>query len=210
MNQKLFFFRLELKQYQLIGLNWLYIMHSQNINGILADEMGLGKTCQTIAFLAKLHEENPKLRHMIVVPPSTLENWARELTMWAPKLPFTTYRGSQEERNEQRKSILRDRSLNVILTTYTMVFSTADDKLFFRNLRIEYCVFDEAHMLKNMKSIRYQALIKLRSRRKLLLTGTPIQNNIVELMSLLYFVVPDIFGNKSHFLNKVFATKKVS
>jgi SWI/SNF-related matrix-associated actin-dependent regulator 1 of chromatin subfamily A len=202
--------RLHLKPYQLIGLNWLYIMHNQNLNGILADEMGLGKTCQTIAFLAKLNEENPKLRHLIVVPPSTLDNWIREVTMWAPKLNLILYRGSQLEREDLRRQISRDKSLNLILTSYTLVFSKDEDKKFFRNLRLEYCVFDEAHMLKNMNSIRYQALIKLRSRRKLLLTGTPIQNNIVELMSLLYFVVPDILRNKSMFLKRAFTSKNVN
>jgi SWI/SNF-related matrix-associated actin-dependent regulator 1 of chromatin subfamily A len=85
---------LSLKPYQLIGLNWLCLMHKENINGILADEMGLGKTCQTIAFLAHLFEHSPKLMHLIVVPPSTLDNWVREISTWCPEFNFTVYQVS--------------------------------------------------------------------------------------------------------------------
>jgi SWI/SNF-related matrix-associated actin-dependent regulator 1 of chromatin subfamily A len=187
-------------------------MHKENINGILADEMGLGKTCQTIAFLTHLLESNPKLTHLIIVPPSTLDNWVREISTWSPQFYFTVYQGSIEERRELRFNILNnkfEKHLNCILTTYGLISSTNEDKAFFKKLRLEYCVFDEAHMLKNMNSIRYQSLIQIKSRRKLLLTGTPLQNNIVELMSLLYFVMPDIFHHKTQYLNKIFATKPV-
>jgi SWI/SNF-related matrix-associated actin-dependent regulator of chromatin subfamily A containing DEAD/H box 1 len=85
---------LSLKPYQLIGLNWLCLMHKENINGILADEMGLGKTCQTISFLAHLFEQSPKLMHLIVVPPSTLDNWVREISTWCPTFNFTVYQVS--------------------------------------------------------------------------------------------------------------------
>jgi SNF2 family DNA or RNA helicase len=88
-----------------------------------------------------------------------------------------------------------------------MLSSSNEDKAFFRKLKLEYCVYDEAHMLKNMNSIRYQSLIKINSRRRLLLTGTPLQNNLVELMSLLYFVMPDIFEHKTEHLKRIFETK---
>jgi SWI/SNF-related matrix-associated actin-dependent regulator of chromatin subfamily A containing DEAD/H box 1 len=87
--------KLELKKYQLIGLNWLCLMYKENLNAILADEMGLGKTCQTIAFLAHLNETNAhhhkKMLHLIVVPPTTLDNWTRELSTWAPTLTYLIY-----------------------------------------------------------------------------------------------------------------------
>jgi SWI/SNF-related matrix-associated actin-dependent regulator 1 of chromatin subfamily A len=188
-------------------------MHKENINGILADEMGLGKTCQTISFLTHLLETSPKLTHLIIVPPSTLDNWVREISTWSPSLYFTVYQGNLEERRELRFNILNnkfEKHLNCILTTYGLISSTNEDKAFFKKLKLEYCVFDEAHMLKNMNSIRYQSLIQIKSKRKLLLTGTPLQNNIVELMSLLYFVMPDIFHHKTQYLNKIFASKPVS
>jgi SWI/SNF-related matrix-associated actin-dependent regulator of chromatin subfamily A containing DEAD/H box 1 len=85
--------KLALKKYQLIGLNWLCLMYKENLNAILADEMGLGKTCQTIAFLAHLNETHPhkKMLHLIVVPPTTLDNWVRELSTWAPSLTYLVY-----------------------------------------------------------------------------------------------------------------------
>lgn len=201
---------LKLKPYQLIGLNWLCLLHKEKINGILADEMGLGKTCQTISFLSHLYETNKKLMHLIIVPPSTLDNWTREISVWSPQFNFTVYQGNQDERAQLRYDIINDnfeRPLNAILTTYGLTSSTNEDKAFFKKLKIEYCVFDEAHMLKNMYSVRYQALIKIPAKRKLLLTGTPLQNNLVELMSLLYFVMPDIFHHKTDHLNKIFAAK---
>lgn len=197
----------------MIGLNWLCLLHKENINGILADEMGLGKTCQTIAFLSHLLETNAKLMHLIVVPPSTLDNWIREISTWSPSFYFTVYQGSLDERRQLRYNILNnkfEKPLNAIVSTYGVLYSTNEDKAFFKKLKFEYCVFDEAHMLKNMNSQRYQSLIKIRSRRKLLLTGTPLQNNLVELMSLLYFVMPDIFHHKTQYLNKIFASKPSS
>lgn len=100
-----------------------------------------------------------------------------------------------------------EKPLNGILTTYGLLSSTNEDKAFFRKLKLDYCVYDEAHMLKNMNSIRYQSLIKIKSKKRLLLTGTPIQNNLVELMSLLYFVMPDIFSHKTEYVNKIFSGK---
>lgn len=186
-------------------------MDKEGLNGILADEMGLGKTCQTISFLGHLLETSKtKQLHLIIVPPSTLDNWIREITVWLPSFYFTVYQGSIEERKHLRFDILNDKfekPLNAIITTYSLLFSTNEDKAFFRKMKFDYCVFDEAHMLKNMNSIRYQSLIKLRSKRKLLLTGTPMQNNLVELMSLLYFVMPEMFLNKTEYLVRIFKSR---
>ena len=85
---------------------------------------------------------------------------------------------------------------DIILTTYNMVISSADDRVLFRKLDFHYVIFDEAHMLKNMATSRYENLMRVRASRKLLLTGTPLQNNLIELMSLLVFVMPDMFANK--------------
>lgn len=102
--------------------------------------------------------------HLIVVPPSTLDNWVREISVWCPDFNFTVYQGLPEERRSLRYDVLNqnfEKPLNAIVTTYGMLSSSNEDKAFFRKLKIEYCVFDEAHMLKNMNSIRYQALIKI-------------------------------------------------
>jgi len=195
-----------LSGYQLIGLNWLMLMHRQNINGILADEMGLGKTIQTIAFLAHLKEMGDGGPHLIVVPSSTLENWRKELELWAPDIEVIVYWGSQDERRSLRTDLVQDEiDYDVILTTYNMVISSPEDRVLFKKMEFHYMVFDEAHMLKNMACQRYEQLMKIRCTRKLLLTGTPLQNNLVELMSLLIFVMPGMFAKRKDQLKKMFS-----
>ncbi|CAL1534122.1 unnamed protein product [Lymnaea stagnalis] len=196
----------ELQPYQLIGLSWLRIMHEQQLNGILADEMGLGKTIQAIAFLAHLMEEGEEGPHVIIVPSSTIENWLRELQRWCPTLKVVVYYGSQEERRAVRHSIFfQGEEFNVLLTTYNMATGGVEDRVLFKKFEFHYAVFDEGHMLKNMSSLRFQNLMKIAAERRLLLTGTPLQNNLLELMSLLCFVMPEIFQGKTDHLKKVFA-----
>lgn len=190
-------------------------MHKERLNAILADEMGLGKTCQTIAFLAYLmeHSKDSKDRsvHLIVVPPSTLDNWVREISTWCPDFYFTVYQGSLEERKHLRYNILNnkfEKPLNGLVTTYNLLISTNEDKAFVKKLNIGYVIYDEAHMLKNMNSIRYKGLMQINSKGRLLLTGTPLQNNLVELMSLLYFVMPNIFKHSTEHIRKIFSTRR--
>lgn len=200
---------LQLKGYQLIGLNWLVLMHEQGLNGVLADEMGLGKTVQAISFLAYIKEaEDPEKQSLIVVPSSTLDNWARELETWCPSLEVLHYHGSQEERRNIRCSIMNgslEAEPDVILTTYNMVTTSTEDRALFKKLRFHTIILDEAHMLKNMASQRYENLMKIKAYRRILLTGTPLQNNLVELMSILIFVMPQLFDSKKEELKKVFA-----
>nr|XP_039271624.1 SWI/SNF-related matrix-associated actin-dependent regulator of chromatin subfamily A containing DEAD/H box 1-like isoform X2 [Styela clava] len=197
---------LKLKPYQLVGLNWLTLLHRNKVNGVLADEMGLGKTVQTIAFLAHLLETDPNTGpHAIIVPSSTLDNWCREFSLWCPSMEVVVYRGSQQDRRTTRVQILRGiKTANVILTTYNSAISTSEDKSFFRKLDIEYAVFDEGHMLKNMSSQRYVQLMKIKAARKILLTGTPLQNNLLELMSLIRFVMPHMFEQTTDTLVRIF------
>ncbi len=112
---------MQLKSYQVFGMNWLVFMQKEGLNSILADEMGLGKTCQSIALLAYLHQKNKSLLNMIIVPASTLENWSRELANWCPKLKVQIYRGSPEDRVGLRRHIIdliSRKAINIILTTY--------------------------------------------------------------------------------------------
>jgi len=196
----------KLTTFQMIGLNWLVLMHKQSLNGILADEMGLGKTIQSISFLAHLKELGDEGPHLIIVPSSTMDNWQKELKMWCPELKILNYYGSQDERRHMRLQIVQELiEYDIILTTYNMVVSSADDRVLFRKLDFHYVIFDEAHMLKNMATTRYENLMRVQASRKLLLTGTPLQNNLVELMSLLVFVMPEMFANKKEQLKRMFA-----
>ncbi|KAG9006776.1 hypothetical protein FRB94_000460 [Tulasnella sp. JGI-2019a] len=199
----------QLKDYQMLGINWLNLLWSRENSAILADEMGLGKTIQVIAFLAHLKETYPNnsYRHLIVVPPSTLENWVREFQRFAPDIDVRTYYGSQNDRVELRYELASSDEWDVVLTTYNFAAGNEHDRKFFKKTEWEVCVFDEGHMLKNFQSQRYEALMRIRAKWRLLLTGTPLQNNLQELVSLLNFIMPKLFIKHEESLRAIFKTK---
>ncbi|XP_075228991.1 SWI/SNF-related, matrix-associated actin-dependent regulator of chromatin, subfamily a, containing DEAD/H box 1 [Lycorma delicatula] len=199
----------QLKSYQMVGLNWLAVMHSQKISGILADEMGLGKTVQVIAFLAHLKEKGFSLKncpHVIIVPTSTLENWSNEFERWCPNMKVVQYYGSQEERKYKRYNWIKYGfgDTEVVLSTYQVVSGSYEDKKLFRVVQLHYAIFDEGHMLKNMNSQRFENLFRINAKYRLLLTGTPIQNSLLELISLLMFVMPDMFATRTDYIKYLF------
>ncbi|XP_022700088.1 SWI/SNF-related matrix-associated actin-dependent regulator of chromatin subfamily A containing DEAD/H box 1 homolog isoform X1 [Varroa jacobsoni] len=202
---------LKLAPHQLIGINWMALLYEKGLNGILADEMGLGKTIQVVTFLTWLLERGEKGPHLVVVPSSTLDNWHREFSTWCPQLKVVIYSGPQEDRKALRLDVVNGRlSMNVILATYNTLASTPEDRGFFKKLQFVYAIFDEAHMLKNMNSQRFQSLIQIASSFKLMLTGTPLQNNLIELMSLLTFTMPHLFCNKTTHMKSLFKGSKTS
>lgn len=174
-----------LKDYQLLGVNWLNMMWTEKIGCILADEMGLGKTIQVIAFLAHLKATGRKGPHMIFVPASTLENWIREFQRFCPSIDVQAYYGSQKERAELRedlKYMFRQNKLEVVLASYTQCAAYDDLKFFRTKIEFQTCIYDEGHRLKNCESKTYKDLISIKPRWRLLLTGTPLQNNLQELV----------------------------
>ncbi|KAF5905300.1 ATP-dependent helicase 1A, partial [Clarias magur] len=200
--------KLKLQPYQLIGLKWLILLHQHNLSGILADEMGLGKTIQAISFLAYLYQKGIKGPHLITVPSSTVDNWVRELELWCPSLKVIVYYGSVEDRKCLRHEILNSQvEFNVIVSTYNLTIGNENDRSLFRKLKLQYAVFDEGHMLKNMNSLRYRHLMSIKAEQRLLLTGTPLQNNLLELISLLNFIMPSMFSSSTSQISKMFSTK---
>lgn len=196
-----------LKDYQLLGVNWLNLLYSRRIGCILADEMGLGKTIQVIAFLAHLKEHGMRGPHMIFVPASTLENWTREFERFAPEIDVQTYYGTQSERAGLRshlKQLARSGELEVVLASYTQVTSRDDLHFFRKKLQFETCIYDEGHALKNFATKRYQDLLSVQPKWRLLLTGTPVQNNLQELVSLLMFIHGEIFEDAEQYLRAIF------
>ncbi|KAG9248818.1 SNF2 family N-terminal domain-containing protein [Calycina marina] len=184
-----FLMRGTLREYQHYGLDWLAGLYANNTNGILADEMGLGKTIQTISLLAHLacvHEVwGP---HLIIVPTSVMLNWEMEFKKFCPGFKILTYYGSQEERKRKRLGWKQDEDKwNVIITSYQLVLQ---DQSIFKRRKWHYMILDEAHNIKNFQSQRWQAMLTFNTRARLLLTGTPLQNNLTELWSLLYFLMP--------------------
>ncbi|RAL08674.1 putative SNF2 family helicase/ATPase (Swr1) [Aspergillus homomorphus CBS 101889] len=177
-----------LREYQHFGLDWLAGLYTNHINGILADEMGLGKTIQTIALLAHLAVEHEVWGpHLVVVPTSVILNWEMEFKKWCPGFKIMTYYGNQEERRQKRKGWMDDTSWNVLITSYQLVLQ---DQQVLKRRGWHYMILDEAHNIKNFRSQRWQALLTFRTRARLLLTGTPLQNNLTELWSLLFFLMP--------------------
>lgn len=189
----------ELKDYQIVGLNWLNLLWQNRISGILADDMGLGKTCQVIAFLSHLKEQGTGKPTLIVVPGSTLENWCREFEKFSSTINFTPYYGPQAERFQHQDDIRNniDQGLcDVIITTYDLTFRK-EDNAFLRRCKPQICIFDEGHVLKNANTIRYKSLMRIDTPCRILLTGTPLQNSLQELMSILGFLMPSVFYDKS-------------
>lgn len=189
---------IELKDYQVVGLNWLNLLWQTGTSGILADDMGLGKTCQVIAFLSHLKEQGVGKPALIVVPGSTLENWCREFERFSRNISFTPYYGSQADRFEHQDTILHNISqgqCDVIITTYDLTFRK-EDNAFLRKCKPQICIFDEGHVLKNANTIRYKSLMRIATPCRILLTGTPLQNSLQELMSILGFLMPTVFYSK--------------
>ncbi|GMM38568.1 DNA-dependent ATPase [Saccharomycopsis crataegensis] len=198
---------LQLKPYQQVGINWLNLLYQNNLSCILADEMGLGKTCQVISFFAYLKEiSSNKGPNLVIVPSSTLENWLREFQKFCPTLKVSPYYGSQKERFELRMT-LEETEFDVLVTTYNLATGNKDDMKFLRSRKFNIIVYDEGHMLKNSNSERYQKLMKIPGKFRLLLTGTPLQNNLKELISLLAFILPNLFREKQQDLQVLFNQK---
>ncbi|XP_038242183.1 chromodomain-helicase-DNA-binding protein 3 isoform X19 [Dermochelys coriacea] len=208
-----------LHMYQLEGLNWLRFSWAQGTDTILADEMGLGKTIQTIVFLYSLYKEgHTKGPFLVSAPLSTIINWEREFQMWAPKFYVVTYTGDKDSRSIIRENefSFEDNAMkggkkafkmkreaqvkfHVLLTSYELV---TIDQAALGSIRWACLVVDEAHRLKNNQSKFFRVLNGYKIDHKLLLTGTPLQNNLEELFHLLNFLTPERFNNLEGFLEE--------
>ncbi|XP_067453809.1 chromodomain-helicase-DNA-binding protein 1-like isoform X2 [Thunnus thynnus] len=181
---------IQLRAYQLDGVQWLTQCLKNQQGCILGDEMGLGKTCQTISLLVYMSGALGKNGHFLVLSPlSVMENWRKELERFAPSLTVLCYKGDKERRAEiQRETDTND--FHVLLTTYELCLKDAS---FLRRWKWKVLVVDEAHRLKNQNSLLHKTLTQFSVGFRVLLTGTPIQNNLQELYSLLSFIQPSIF-----------------
>lgn len=194
----------QLKEYQLKGLNWLANLYEQGINGILADEMGLGKTVQSISVMAYLAEHHDIWGPFLVVAPaSTLHNWQQEIAKFVPEFKCLPYWGTAGDRKILRKfwdrkhnTYRKDAPFHILVTSYQMVVS---DVAYFQKMRWQYMILDEAQAIKSSQSSRWKCLLSFHCRNRLLLTGTPIQNNMQELWALLHFIMPSLFDSHDEF-----------
>ncbi|CAF1172785.1 unnamed protein product [Rotaria sordida] len=192
-----FLIKHSLREYQHVGLDWLVTLYENKLNCILADEMGLGKTIQTIALLAHLAcEKGVWGPHLIVVPTSVMLNWELEFKKWCPSFKILTYYGSVKERQLKRQGWTKVNAFHICITSYKLVLQDAKA---FRRKKWKYLILDEAQNIKNFKSQRWQTLLNFHSQRRLLLTGTPLQNSLMELWSLMHFLMPNLFSSHQEF-----------
>lgn len=186
-----------LRPYQVQGLNWLVSLHRNGLAGILADEMGLGKTLQTISFLGYVRYVEKKCGPFLVIAPkSTLNNWLREINRWTPEVNAFILQGDKEGRQKLISERLLACDFDIVVASYEIIIR---EKSSFRKIDWEYIVIDEAHRIKNEESLLSQVLREFTSRNRLLITGTPLQNNLHELWALLNFLLPDIFADSQAF-----------
>ncbi|EXJ92454.1 hypothetical protein A1O3_01005 [Capronia epimyces CBS 606.96] len=198
----------ELRSYQQEGVNWLAFLNKYNLHGVLCDDMGLGKTLQTLCIVASDHhmraEEYAKtqaldmrrLPSLIVCPPTLSGHWQQEIKQYAPFLSCVAYVGSPGERNSRRSQL---EQADVVITSYDVC---RNDNDVLARITWNYCVLDEGHLIKNPKAKITQAVKKLISNHRLILSGTPIQNNVLELWSLFDFLMPGFLGTEKVFQDR--------
>ncbi len=181
-----------LRDYQKEGLNWLNFLDEYNFGGCLADDMGLGKTLQVITFFKHLKEKKkPKNAHLVVVPTSLIFNWQEEVRKFCPSLKVFVLTGG-----DRKKDIAAFKNTDIVLTTYGIVMRDIE---YLKKYTFNYIVLDESQAIKNPSSQRFKAIKLLKSDNKLVLTGTPIENNTFDLYAQMTFANPGLLGNMSHF-----------
>lgn len=192
-----------LRAYQIEGLAWLISLYENGMNGILADEMGLGKTVMCIAFLQYLREMGIPGYFLIVAPLSVIQNWKEEFKKFVPSMEVCIYHGDKGTREALRRDRFptvthSSQSVSVVITSFEMALK---DSKILGKYSWKYLIVDEGHRLKNMNCKLLKELKSLKTDNRLLLTGTPLQNNLIELWSLLNFLLPEVFENVDDFMN---------
>lgn len=183
----------EMRNYQKAGYDWLHFLKKNNLGGILADDMGLGKTLQALSFLLRLNEQAEGGPALIVMPTSLIFNWQNEAAKFAPRLKVLVYQGMGRDKNPDRFT-----AFDLILTTYGTV---RQDVEILKEFSFHYLILDESQMIKNPESKTYRAVCDLKARYRLTLTGTPVENSLMDLWSQVSFLNPGFLGSENFFRN---------
>ena len=184
--------------HQLEALNWMIGLYNQNANGILADQMGLGKTIEVISLFGHLSQSKSNNGpHLVIAPLNVVNNWFKELRKWLPNLRAIVLQATANERDYVVEKYLKPKNFDIIITSYEG-FDKSQYQL--KKFYWEYLIIDEAHRLKGLKTKLRKDLLDVRKSNTLLLTGTPLQNNLIELWSLFNFLIPNLFYDLDLFL----------
>ena len=198
----------ELRSYQQEGVNWLHFLNKYNLHGVLCDDMGLGKTLQTLCIVASDHHmraeeftktqapDQRRLPSLIICPPTLTGHWKQEIRTYSPFLNAVAYAGPPAERGKVRSQLT---TADIIITSYEIARNDIDILL---PINWNYCVLDEGHLIKNPKAKTSMAVKRLISNHRLILSGTPIQNNVLELWSLFDFLMPGFLGTEKVFQDR--------
>ena len=185
-----------LRDYQVTGVKWLYNIHKCDFGGILADEMGLGKSIQVIYFIKKLLKEDSNSKFLIVVPTSLVYNWENEFKKFAPKLRYHIFAKNKHVRHME----LESDSPNIYITSYGLLREDYDD--YYSKLSFKVCVIDEAQNIKNPTTAISKTVKKINADTKIALTGTPLENSVIELWSIFDFIMPGFLAGLKSFQSK--------
>ena len=185
-----------LRDYQKEGVKWLYTIYKCGFGGILADEMGLGKSIQTISFIRKIIKENTNAKIMIVSPTSLVYNWEKEFNKFGSDLKYIVV---MDNKNKRKEILSNKDNYNIFITTYGLIRNDNDE---YENIDFEVCIIDEAQTIKNYQSNMTREVKKIKSKCKIALTGTPLENNVIELWSIFDFIMPGYLNNLPKFKDK--------
>lgn len=202
-----------LRKYQQDGVNWLHFLNKYHLHGILCDDMGLGKTLQTICIVSSDHHlraekfsktgtpESRRLSSLIVCPPSLTGHWEQEINQYAPFMKVLVYAGPPSIRSSLRKHLEKrdEEGIDVIVTSYDVL---RNDSNYLIEYDYNYCVLDEGHIIKNSNTRLTKVVKQVKAEHRLVLSGTPIQNNVLELWSLFDFLMPGFLGSEKQFQEK--------
>ncbi len=182
------------RDYQKIGIKWLYNIYKCGFGGILADEMGLGKSLQTLYFIKKVLKEKPDSKFLIVVPTSLVYNWENEILKFTPKIKYAVLAGTKEKRKA-----LFEKQASIYITSYGLLREDFD---YYEKMNFEVCIIDEAQNIKNPNTVATKKAYKIKAHTKIALTGTPLENSVTELWSIFNFIMPGFLGSLLNFSNK--------
>ena len=183
-----------LRDYQKVGVQWLYNIHKCDLGGVLADEMGLGKSLQVLYFIRKLLKEDKTSKFLIVVPTSLVYNWENEIKKFTPEINYQILSGPRDKRRE-----LFSRNTNLYITSYGLL---REDFEYYKDINFKVCIIDEAQNIKNTMAGITKKVKEVKAETKFALTGTPLENSVIELWSIFDFIMPGFLSSMMSFQSK--------